>query len=144
GFEAPAVAKIDEPAEVSPRTFFTYFPAKEDVLFAGAQDRIERVRNALDRRGPGEAVLGGARRGAPHNLPDPTFQAEAQRTHMQVIGANPALGARALQDLLAAEQVLAAAIAADLGGDQSGLRPQVAAAAAVNALRGAFMTWFLS
>jgi MftR C-terminal domain len=63
---------------------------------------------------------------------------------MQVIGANPALGARALQDLLAAEQVVAAAIAADLGVEQTDLQPQVAAAAAVNALRGAFMTWFLS
>ena len=56
----------------------------------------------------------------------------------------PPLGARALQDLLAAEQVVAAAIAADLGVDQTDLQPQVAAAAAVNALRGAFMTWFLS
>jgi len=62
---------------------------------------------------------------------------------MQVIGANPALGARALQDLLAAEQVVAAAIAADLGVDQNDLQPQ-AAAAAVNALRGAFMAWSLS
>jgi hypothetical protein len=31
---------------------------------------------------------------------------------MQVIASNPALGARALQDLLAAERVVAAAIAA--------------------------------
>jgi MftR C-terminal domain len=40
--------------------------------------------------------------------------------------------------------VVAAAIADDLGVDQTDLQPQVAAAAAVNALRGAFMTWFLS
>jgi AcrR family transcriptional regulator len=144
GFEATTVAEIAEAAEVSPRTFFTYFPAKEDVLFAGAQDRIERVRNALDRRAPDESFLDALRRAAHDILTDPTFQAEAQRTHMQVIGANPALGARALQDLLAAEQVVAAAIAADLGVDQTDLQPQVAAAAAVNALRGAFIAWFLS
>jgi hypothetical protein len=40
--------------------------------------------------------------------------------------------------------VVAAAIAADLGVDQTDLQPQVAAAAAVNALRGAFMAWFLA
>src|SRR4029450_9434907 len=57
GFEATTVAEIAEAAEVSPRTFFTYFPAKEDVLFAGAQDRIERVRNALDRRAPDRCAL---------------------------------------------------------------------------------------
>jgi hypothetical protein len=80
----------------------------------------------------------------PEVVADQNVRAEKQRTHMQVIGANPALGARALQDLLAAERVVAAAIAADLGMDQTDLQPQVAAAAAVNALRGAFMAWFLS
>jgi len=144
GFEATTVADIADAADVSPRTFFTYFPAKEDVLFADAQDRIERVRDALAKRAPGESFLDALRRAAREVLTDPTFQAEAQRTHMQVIGANPALGARALQDLLAAEQVVAAAIAADLGVDQTDLQPQVAAAAAVNALRGAFISWFLS
>jgi AcrR family transcriptional regulator len=144
GFEATTVADIAEAADVSPRTFFTYFPAKEDVLFAGAKDRIERLRDALAKRAPDESFLDALRRAARDILADRTFQAEAQRTHMQVIGANPALGARALQDLLAAEQVVAAAIAADLGVDQTDLQPQVAAAAAVNALRGALMTWFLS
>jgi AcrR family transcriptional regulator len=144
GFEATTVADIADAADVSPRTFFTYFPAKEDVLFVGAKDRIERLRDALAKRAPDESFLDALRRAARDILTDPTFQAEAQRTHMQVIGANPALGARALQDLLAAEQVVAAAIAADLGMDQTDLQPQVAAAATVNALRGAFMAWFLA
>jgi hypothetical protein len=75
----------------------------------------------------------------PEVVADQNVRAEKQRTHMQVIGANPALGARALQDLLAAERVVA-----DLGMDQTYLQPQVAAAAAVNALQGAFMAWFLA
>jgi len=144
GFEATTVADIADAADVSPRTFFTYFPAKEDVLFADVQGRIERLRDALAKRAPDESFLDALRRAAHRVLADPTFQAEAQRTHMEVIGANPALGARALQDLLAAEQVVAAAIASDLGVDRTDLQPQVAAAAAVNALRGAFMAWFLS
>jgi AcrR family transcriptional regulator len=144
GFEATTVADIAEAADVSPRTFFTYFPAKEDVLFAGTQDRRERLRAALAKRAPDESFLDALRRAARDVLAQPTFQAEAQRTHMQLIAANPALGARGLQDLLAAEQEVAAAIAADLGVDQNDVQPQVAAAAAVNALRGALMAWFLS
>ena len=93
GFEATTVADIADAADVSPRTFFTYFPAKEDVLFAGAKDRIERLRDALAKRAPDESFLDALRRAARDILTDPTFQAEAQRTHMQVIGANPALGA---------------------------------------------------
>jgi AcrR family transcriptional regulator len=144
GFEATTVADIAEAADVSPRTFFTYFPAKEEVLFAGTQDRLERVRAALAERAPGESFLDALRRAARDVLAQPTFQAEGQRTHMQLFAANPALAARALQDLLAAEQEVAAAVAADLGVDQTDLVPQVAAAAAVNALRGALMAWFLS
>ena len=143
GFEATTVADIAEAADVSPRTFFTYFPAKEDVLFADAQDRIDRLQDALAKRAPDESLLDALRRAAREVLADPTFRLEAQRTYMQVIAANPALGARGLQDLLAAEQAVAAAIATDLGVDQTDPQPQVAAAA-VNALRGAFMAWFLS
>ena len=144
GFEATTVADIAEAADVSPRTFFTYFPAKEEVLFAGTQDRLKRVHVALAERAPGESFLDALRRAARDVLAQPTFQAEGQRTHMQLVAANPALAARALQDLLAAEQEVAAAVAADLGVDQTDLVPQVAAAAAVNALRGALMAWFLS
>lgn len=35
----------------------------------------------------------------PEVVADENFRAEKQRTHMQVIASNPALGARALQDL---------------------------------------------
>ena len=84
GFEATTVAEIAEAADVSPRTFFTYFPAKEDVLFADAQDRIDRLQDALAKRAPDESLLDALRRAAREVLADPTFRAEAQRTHMQV------------------------------------------------------------
>ena len=47
GYEATTVADIAAAAEVSTRTFFAYFPTKEDVFFAGTRERLDLVRQAF-------------------------------------------------------------------------------------------------
>ncbi|WP_375405833.1 TetR family transcriptional regulator [uncultured Amnibacterium sp.] len=50
GFEATTVDEITQRAGVSRRTFFRYFPTKEDVLFAGHADQVVRLERQLDLR----------------------------------------------------------------------------------------------
>ena len=48
---------IAEAADVSPRTFFNYFPSKEAALFGADPDRVATLRERVVREAPGEPVL---------------------------------------------------------------------------------------
>ncbi|HEY3670403.1 MAG TPA: TetR family transcriptional regulator [Acidimicrobiia bacterium] len=69
GFEGTTVEEIAEACEVSPRTFFRYFPTKEDVVFADAAVRRERLLEVIAERPPAEPAFV-ALRAAMHTLTD--------------------------------------------------------------------------
>ena len=54
GFDAVTVAEVARVAEVSEVTVFNYFPAKEDLVFAGLGSFEERLVESVRDRGPGE------------------------------------------------------------------------------------------
>jgi AcrR family transcriptional regulator len=54
GFEATTIAEIAARAEVGTRTFFSYFPTKEDVLFPRSDARVRSALKAIEDRAPGE------------------------------------------------------------------------------------------
>jgi AcrR family transcriptional regulator len=54
GFEATTIADIAAAAEVGTRTFFSYFPSKEDVLFPETDRRVRAAVAAIAGRSPDE------------------------------------------------------------------------------------------
>jgi AcrR family transcriptional regulator len=61
GFAHVTVEDIAEAADVSPRTFFNYFPSKEAALFGAEPDEAAALRERVAREAPGEPVLAALR-----------------------------------------------------------------------------------
>src|SRR5260221_8539935 len=62
GFAYVTVEDIAEAADVSPRTFFNYFPSKEAALVGGNDpDRAAKLRDRIANGAPGEPALSALR-----------------------------------------------------------------------------------
>jgi len=57
GFDAVTVADVARAADVSRKTVFNYFPAKEDLFYSGMEIYQARLLDAIRQRRPGESIL---------------------------------------------------------------------------------------
>jgi AcrR family transcriptional regulator len=142
GFDGVTVEAIAEAAGISARTFYRYFPAKEDVVVPLAQDGTATLAEQLAARPPGEPLITAvpaafaAMLAAPGRL---TPRESAAFTRM--LTTHAALRGRWLDTLQDSEQVLAAVIAARLGLKPDAAEARLAAVAVMSALRIAMEHW---
>jgi AcrR family transcriptional regulator len=127
GYDETTIADITTAADVSTRTFFSYFRSKDDVLFADTDERLELLWAGLAERAPDERPVDALRRIARELLP---------RTADELIGVNrdertkillsrPSLQARGTERLVEAQHQMAAKLCAAFPDDLS--PPQAAA-----------------
>lgn len=93
GFEATTVDEIARAAGLTKRSFFRYFPTKEDAVFEGIDVTGERVVADLGARPAGEDPW----KSLHHVLRDwqeEIHRSERAATALRLIEANPALGGR--------------------------------------------------
>jgi AcrR family transcriptional regulator len=134
------VDDIAEAAGVSPRTYNNYFSSREQaIMVALAAERGARVAAALRKRPADEplehAVLGAL-------IQQYSGEEEPDRDTLALITSAPALQAEFLDTIAAIERPLAEVIAARTDTDrQTGLGPQVLAAAVSAAVRVAAQRW---
>jgi AcrR family transcriptional regulator len=134
GYHATTIADIAEAADVAPRTFFSYFPSKEAVVFHNVERDLDSLANALAQRLPGESAFDALRRWIDAMFDD--WMADEDRSHLRKRLCREDEGLANFQGGVMAriQELLLGAIASDLDEPPNALRPRLVAAAAVAAL----------
>jgi AcrR family transcriptional regulator len=130
GYEATTIDQIAEAAEISPSTFFRYFPTKEDVVIQDEYDPA--LAEALRSRPAGEPIIEAilhALKGPLGKLLEQDREELLLRTRISFT--DPAIRARAVAEQERSEQALAAVIAERSGRKAGDLDVKCAAAAII-------------
>jgi AcrR family transcriptional regulator len=149
GFSHVTVEDIAAAADVSPRTFFNYFPSKEAVVFGADPGRAEEVRARLVHDLPGHSALEVLR----VVLTDRARQLAAElaelggdparwAAQMKAAHADPQLRAAQASHMAQVESSFASALAERLGTDPDrDPYPMLLASAATAVLRATMSFW---
>ncbi|GAA2280287.1 hypothetical protein GCM10010149_25410 [Nonomuraea roseoviolacea subsp. roseoviolacea] len=137
GYEETTLAEIAAEADVSTRTFFSYFASKEDVLLHDIQTRMERTIAIVATHAPDEPLsdllMRIVRDALGQVADDEDYDAEKARVRIRLVTTVPGLQARALRIMFANQLRLVQALEEAYRGRLG----MVEAAAAVGALAGA-------
>jgi AcrR family transcriptional regulator len=113
GFDRVTVAEVAAAAGVSEKTVFNYFPTKEDLVYDEAPARQAALVHAIGSRSPGESIVSALQRLQERDCT--RLCSTGFATFARIIEESPALRAKELEVMAQFTEVLARAIAADLG-----------------------------
>jgi len=141
-FATVTVEDIALGAGTSTRTFYRYFPAKEDVLQVRVEQRAAALQHALAERPRGEAVLRSIRLALTQAVA--TEDAELVHRWIAVIAANPDLVRGVLGGVHVKIQAVTGAFLAErLDVDADDLAPTMLAAAISGVAQASMQRWFV-
>jgi AcrR family transcriptional regulator len=145
GFDNTTVDEIAAAAEFAPRTFFRYFPRKEDVLFADHTELVALIRDTLATRSADESVIDALRRAILTGLEKIVADPSLFLTRARLAASVPAAQAHSRYLDADYEKVIAEAVAASRNCDPAtDLQARVIAKAAWSANRAAREIWVAS
>jgi AcrR family transcriptional regulator len=137
GFDRVTVAEIARAADVSEKTVFNYFPAKEDLFYSSLEAFEDRLLTAIRERRPGQSVLDAFAafllgQGGVLAMEGGDEDATAQiRTVTRIVTESPALLARERQVFDGYARALAALLAEETGAARDDVVCRVVANAVI-------------
>lgn len=140
GYDQATIEDIADAADISPRTFFRYFPSKEDVVLWDEYDAV--IADLLEQRPaqepPAETILAITRQAI-----EGLYQHDPERllARHQLLSTVPAVRARFLEFSRAGVELLSTSFAANRGVPRDDLKLYLTAMAIVDAAAAALDRW---
>ena len=140
GYQATTVEQIAAAAEVSPSTFFRYFPTKEDVVLQDDMDT--RMVAAFERQPPAVSPIAAVRAAAREMLASYTgTDLDVIRETTRLTMTVPEVRARALDEFARTISVLAEAVSKRTGRAPDDLAVRTVAGAIIGVIMSITIPW---
>ncbi|MFC4008795.1 TetR family transcriptional regulator [Nonomuraea purpurea] len=144
GYEETTVAQIASVADVATKTFFNYFPSKEDVLFAEIDGYMDVVADVVAARRPSDTVadvlLRTCEQVIVHYLTaSPMADDELAEVCARLVATVPAVRAKALHRMFDMQRTIAHTLLEAFPGRLDPVSAAAATGALVGAVQGAGM-----
>ncbi|HWI71545.1 MAG TPA: TetR family transcriptional regulator [Baekduia sp.] len=134
GYQATTVADIAEAADIAPRTFFSYFPSKEAVVFGDFEETFATLDARLRERPGDENTFESLRAWIGDLIDSDRHVDERDAVRRRLVCDNESLASHERHVMGRFERLIAENVAIDLGDDPDDLQPRLVAAAAIAAL----------
>ena len=144
GFDKTTVEQIAAAAGLAPRTFFSYFATKDDVVLADYADRLARILDELAGRPADEPSWDSLQASFAAVAADYEAEADRIRRRFTIMANSPSVFARSLQLQAGWEQALTERLRARLATGADDPTPRLLAATALAVMRASLQHWLLT
>ncbi len=143
GFDRTTIEQIAAAAGLSPRTFFSYFATKDDLVLGDYTDRLSRILDELERRPADEHPWDALQAAFAAVAVDYETEAGRIRRRFLIMASSPSVFARSLQLQAGWEHSLTELLRARLDATDDDTNPRLLAATALAVMRASRQQWLL-
>lgn len=141
GFDKTTIEQIATDAGLAPRTFFSYFATKDDLVLADYSERLSRILAELEQRPESESAWDALRASFAAVASDYESEHDRIRQRFTIMANNPSVFARSLHLQAGWEQALTERLAARLNARADDPTPPLLAATALAVMRASLQHW---
>jgi len=141
GYAGTTIDDIAAAVDVSPRTFFRYFPTKEDLVVTLGATNLDLFLEALRKRPPEESWQVAIKGAIDQSLASGWQDTTKVRSFLALLRETPALRARWLEEAYGKRDLMAEIVAIRTGTEPSDLRNLLVAGAITLTITTALQAW---